>query len=396
MKSKIFYIALLSILCLKITVAFFIPDVQTWEDYVIAENILKYGDFFYFNDGTVNHSFQFPVYPVLLSIALAIYPAPIAGIILNILLSIIGCLLLKRNLTKLQKKKWITLSENNIRLLSLIPLLHPAFLYYELKNVHPFTHDFMMLNVGIATLLYLIDQKSSKPIEAGIFTGLAILGRGTFIVFPFIAIAILLYQKAYKKISLSILGMLLMLAPWVIHNYISDDIAGLTSTNGKILWKGSLHNSEGGNYLLNGETYYSALSKDELLQIGKFSVKDQNDFFMEKYKNLLKEEPAHVISMFFIKLKNFWLLSDHIGKNYSEKVNSVWFIYRIFNFVLVMLLVIVLIRSKQSLLLMLPFIALSILQCWFYFESRHRLLIEPWLIAILLAGFIKQKSRSFK
>ena len=383
MKTKNFYIVLLVITCLKITAAFFIPDIQTWEDHVIAENILNSGNFYYLNDGAVNHSFQFPVYPVLLSLALALYHAPAAGIILNVLLLAVGCLVLKKNLESVQKKEWLKLSQNTIHLLCLIPLLHPAFLYYELKNVHPFTHDFLMLNTGIAALLYLTEKSSSKPVEGGIIIALAVLGRGTFIVFPILALLILIYQKAYKKIALSLLGMALMISPWIIHNYLSDGITGLTSTNGKILWKGSLHNSEGGNYLLNGENYYSALTTEELNQLGHLSVKGQNDFFLEKYKQLITEEPAHVLSVFCIKLKNFWLLPDHIGKNYPEKLNSFWLVYRLFNFILVVLLLITLIKHKERWFLLLPFIAISILQCWFYFESRHRLLIDPFLFVIL-------------
>ncbi|MCX6183441.1 MAG: hypothetical protein NT150_16145 [Bacteroidetes bacterium] len=384
MQAKFFYITLFVIVCFKITTAFFIPNVQTWEDYVIAENILKSGDFYYLNDGAVNHSFQFPVYPILLSIALWIYHAPLAGIILNILLSTLGCLFLQRNLKILQQKKWINLSQNIIHFLCLIPLLHPAFLFYELLNVHPFTHDFFMLNVGITSLLYLSDESSSKPIEGGIMAGLCVLGRGTFIVFPMLTLVILVYQKAYKKSALALCGMALMISPWILHNYICDDITSLTSTNGKILWKGSLHRSEGGNYLQNGETYYSALTPEELLEVGQLSVQGQNDFFMKKYKVLLSEEPKHVLFMFFIKLKNFWILPQHIGKNYSEKVSSIWFIYRIFNFVFVAIVFILLIKTKTSWFLLVPFILISFLQCWFYFESRHRLLIDPFLFVILM------------
>ena len=190
---------MLSFTGLKITTACFIHNIQTWEDYVIAENILKSGNFYYFNDGAVNHSFQFPVYPVLLSVALAIYHAPAAGIVLNVLLSMAGCWIFRRNLLLLQKKDWLKLTSEWINLLSLIPLIHPAFLYYELKNVHPFTHDFLMLNIGIAAVLYLSDRSSSKPIEGGIMMGLSMLGRGTFIVFPLLSLVILMYQKAYKK-----------------------------------------------------------------------------------------------------------------------------------------------------------------------------------------------------
>jgi len=100
---------------------------------------------------------------------------------------------------------------------------------------------------------------------------------------------------------------------------------------------------------------------------------------MEKYKKTLHDEPTHVLSLFLVKLKNFWFFSPNTGEAHP----SLWLAYRIFNFVLIMLLFIALLKVKKSWFLLIPLIALSLLQCWFYFESRHRLLIEPLLIVIL-------------
>ncbi|MFM7023945.1 MAG: hypothetical protein ACKOXB_13320 [Flavobacteriales bacterium] len=388
MNTKAFYIVLASLSCLKIALSFFLPSIQTWEDYLIAENILESGNFYYENDGAINHSFQFPVYPILLSIALAMNHSAVSGIILNILLAAVACLFFRSNLQKLLFKGWIPLSMKKIHLLCLLPLLHPAFLYYELMHVHPFIHDFLMLNIGIGALLYLMDKGSRHPVEGGIMIGLAVLGRGTFIIFPALIIVILIYQKAFKKLGYALLGMTIMVSPWLMHNYLSDGILGLTSTNGKILWKGSLHNSEGGNYLLNGKNYYSALTQDDFRTLQYSSVKEQNEFFLSKYKKTLSNEPEHVFRLFAIKLKNFWFLPERISEDNGDQLKNPWLLYRIFNFVLVILLLIALIKYLKLKLLMLPFIMLSLLQCWFYFESRHRLLIDPWLIALLIASYV--------
>ena len=394
MQAKTFYILLLAITAIKITIAFFVPNIHTWEDYVIAENILKSGDFFCMNDGAINHSFQFPVYPILLSIAIAIHHAPIAGVLLNILLSGITCLIFLKNLQSLHNKAWLKIAPKHLRYLALLPLLHPAFAYYELTNAHPFIHDFLMLNIACAALLKCIDGNTKKPLEIGLLFGLSILGRGTFIVFPMLALLLLLLRKNYKRAMLIGIGTALMLAPWLAHNYLSDGVIGLTSTSGKILWKGSLHHSDGGNYLHNGQNYYSALSADDLTILGQSSVKEQNDFFKQRYLTLLREEPLHVLRMFALKLKNFWFFGDISGKEHPATLVALWTAYRVSNFIFIAILFGLLFKVRSSAFLILPLVLFSMLQCWFYFESRHRLIIEPFLIVILVHLLVNSNKSS--
>jgi len=384
MQAKTFYILLLAITAIKITIAFFVPNINTWEDYVIAENIINSGDFYCMNDGAVNHSFQFPVYPILLSIAIAIYHTPVAGVLLNILLSAISCHIFLRNLQNLHHEAWLKIASKHLRYLALLPLLHPAFAYYELTNAHPFIHDFLMLNIACAALLKSTDSSTKKPLEIGLLFGLSILGRGTFIVFPMLALLLLLLRKNYKRAMLIAIGTALMLAPWLAHNYLSDGLVGLTSTSGKILWKGSLHHSDGGNYLHNGQNYYSALSADDLTILGQSSVKEQNDFFNQRYLTLLREEPLHVLRMFAIKLKNFWFFGDISGTEHPPALIALWTTYRVCNFIFIALLFGLLFKVRSSAFLILPLVLFSMLQCWFYFESRHRLILEPFLIVILV------------
>ena len=394
--NKKLLIAVVLISIIKVFSLFFITHFNTFEDYEIAQNFTKHHMFFYLNDGVLNHSFQFPIYPLLLSITLSVYNAPITAAVLNVILMSSAALLLYSLLKKCQKWGWIHLIDNWMIVLSIAPLLHPAFIYYELKCVHPFAHDFLFLVLSLYTCLSVLKEKNTSLIEKGLVLGLCIMARGTFIVIPLIVLAFISYNKEIKKAALITLGIGIMLALWLAHNYLSDGIIGLTSTSGKILWKGSLHDSEGGNYLNNGENYYSALSNDDLNILGKSSVKEQNDFFMSRYKDQWLNEPLHVLKMLGIKLKNFWFYSPNMGKEYPAAVKQMLPSVRLINLIFVATLLFLSFKNRH---LKWIFIALSFsfMQCFFYFEARHRLLIEPFLFVVfthLLYANFKKKTIS--
>ena len=57
--------------------------------------------------------------------------------------------------------------------------------------------------------------------------------------------------------------------------------------------------------LLDGRTYKSALlHKENKLLYGK-PITVQNEFFSNKYNQILRGDPQHVFFMYLIKLKNF-------------------------------------------------------------------------------------------
>ncbi len=380
MKKRIIIIVL-SIVFIKCIAILFLENFNTFEDYVIAQNILSNGSFFIISDGAMNHSYQFPIYPILISCAFFIKNNIHSAILINILCSAFACLLLFRNIERLRTLGYIFFTEKWSYILSVLPLLHPAFLHYELQCVHPFCFDFLLLNLGITMLISSLLLNNNRWFDMGIWLGIVVLGRGTFIIFPVLIISTLLLKKQFKSVTTINIGMLLIVGAWLTHNYATDQVFGLTSTSGKLLWKGSLHNSDGGNYLLNGENYNSALSIEEQNTIGRATVVEQNKFFMDKYLNQWKTEPNHVVKMFFIKLKNFWFISSNAGIEYSSSIKKAIPFYQIINALSIGLLLFLSFKTKQFYWFYLV-LALSSLQCFFYFETRHRLLFDPLLLVI--------------
>jgi 4-amino-4-deoxy-L-arabinose transferase-like glycosyltransferase len=159
-------------------------------------------------------------------------------------------------------------------------------------------------------------------ILAGIIIGIAMMDRAT-VALTLIPAAIILWQNSgimdsFKKMSSVSLISLLIISPWLVRNYRMDGIIGFESSAAKNIWKGVLFGSDGSNYLLNGENYYSALSEEEKIGLGKMSPLEQSNFFNDKYNKIWINDPGHVVKMFFLKLKNFWWFRSGAGTEWGS------------------------------------------------------------------------------
>ncbi len=401
-KSSVFWMLIFSFLLKTFFLFFFSPPFRLWEDHTIALNILSTGNFYIDIDGAVNHSFQFPVYPTILSVLYLVFGChPIVACLynnfINLLTGFVLAGLLKEflaclNLSFLSEKK----RKSVIRLTVFAYILHPAINFYTLCNVHPFIQNMFFLLLATSMGLRLAKRVSSPQtpdrkhtLVFGLVLGLAILDRGTalFSILPFTLV--LFFRKGLTK-TISQLALILPLAvavclPWILHNYATDKITGLESAAGKDMLKGLLKNSEGSNYLSDGSFYSEAFSKAEMDHIGRLTAGQQNTYYMQRVRDIWKTHPGFAIKMYLIKLKNFWWFRTRAGNEQSQRIQKLVPLYKSF-YLIVLLLVLAsfyYLRGKVLILLSVP-MALSLLQAAFYVETRHRIIIEPLLIFIAL------------
>ena len=359
-----------------------------WEDDVIARNMLETGEMFYMQRGTPNYMFQFPVYPWLLFVTYKIFGYdPFYAIVLNIVIISITCFLLYKifiDICTIQDLKLKRVKPELIALLSVLAfLLHPFISYYSMFKVHPFIINMFFPVLIILLSIKYIQRPSIKNLcLLGISTGFGILNRSTAFValLPFVFFEI--EHFGFKKFILNLLVVfsisLLVISPWLMRGYSLYGKASMAPMLSEVLWKGSLYNSDGSNYLLDGRTYKSVLSKKEKEYLYGQPIVVQNDFFSAKYNNLLRIDPQHVLHMYLLKIKNFWLYHKNIGIEYGKKIQSLLFIYKGYSVFLLILnfCAFFIFKFKPLVLLSYP-IGLSLIQSIFYVETRHRMIAEP-------------------
>ncbi len=370
----------------------FIHQVFLWEAHYIALGLLADGEFYLISDGIKNYTEQFPVFAYLVFQCYKLFGvSPYPVIVLNILISSFTGYFLYRVLQyffdecnfpeKIRKYK------SPITQLSLLLFLfHPLINYYTLYNVHPFALDLFLLILP----LYLMSRWFEKPgslnfVVYSLVLGLTILNRATLIV-AIVPFFILLWRRynLWKSIRLCSVIMFIsffVVLPWLIRNYQKDHIIGLISGTEKLLWKGSLAEADGSNYLLNGKNCYELFTVEEQRIMKSLPVREQDAFFMKKYSEIVKDKPAQLMKLYLRKLNNFWLFRKQIGNEYSEKVQKFIPLYKVIYLIILFLctFLFVIFPKKLFPLLSVP-IALSLLHSVFYVETRHRVLIEPILI----------------
>jgi hypothetical protein len=398
-KAKILLVLLTgSLFLIKALYAYFLPAYTLFEVHDIAVNMVNTGEMKYFLNGQFNYNYQFPVYPFLLFLLYKIFGiVSFAGIILNLVLSSLTAII------SFSVFRWFLISTeidslkthcNTISLLaSSSILLHPLIAYYTICIIHPFALDLLFLFLGFWTMInYFKVNTVWNLLLFGLVFGIAIMDRGTFIVLliPFFYREFRFsgfVNSAGKTILVFIIGML-VISPWMARNYKIYGELSFNSSFGQNLWLGVQEKTNGTAYLGDGKnTYYSLLAPEEWQKINELDPVQQSNYFFDKYKSTLKESPDLVLKMFFVKLRNFWLLHPNSGSSYSSAVQNLVPVYNTV-YLLVLLLsasFIFLVRNK-SLILLLFLIFLSLLQAVFYVETRHRIIIEPFLIFMAIAA----------
>jgi hypothetical protein len=363
-----------------------------WEDGRIAINLLQTGTFFLTYYGVENHSFQFPVYALLVAGAFGIFGQnPPVACLLNLLLNGVTAWVLAALFARFTDEMAPALPAVHARTVAVgvsvgAFLLHPLINYYAMTAVHPFTMDMLMFYLPLLLTFRYFDrgERMVDLVILGVALGLALLTRSTLIVSVLLLVMMAAARDpvaALKRLLLVVGIALLVGAPWLIRNYRIDGILGYTSTTSEILWKGALPGSEGSNFLLDGRVYREALTDAEQETLPSLSVQQQSAFFARKYLAIAAESPPHIARMFLVKLRNFFWFRDRIGNTYGAQARRFIPLYQFaYTCVLGLALLSVLAVGRPALHVWALIAALGIIQSVFYVETRHRILVEPLLI----------------
>lgn len=298
---KIFLIALL-IRCVVIFL-FQNPPISTdfLKDYdIIAKNIVQEKSFSIEANNPVSH--RLPLYPFYLALIYFIFGHSLILLkIFNSVLSGITCVLIY----SIGKKAF---GEAISKIACLLLAFYPPFIWQDMMlTSEPL---FISLFIGSVFLIYYL----KKPFLGGIILGLAILTRPIPILLPvFVALLVSLFLKANFKMSMrnvfvTYIGIILIISPWTIRNYITQGGFILVSNYG------------GGASFYLGTTDHQIppLVKNDRVQKDLESVpgfKEASALTVDRIlytagiKNILKN-PTKSLMIFGLKPLLFWYATD--------------------------------------------------------------------------------------
>lgn len=181
------------------------------------------------------------------------------------------------------------------------------------ENFYTFT-----LFVGVITFLIAVQKKSQWIFfVSGLIFGLATLTRfNTALIFMILFFVLWIIQKSFKKAftrSLLVgLGIVLMVTPWIVRNYIQfDQFVPGRMGSGKIIWSGS-YVPWGGERL--GEIY----ELEVFIGVDKLPIDEQDDIFMKQALQNIKDDPLGVAWIWARKPFKI-LLVDEMALYFNEE-----------------------------------------------------------------------------
>jgi len=173
---------------------------------------------------------------------------------------------------------------------------------------------------------------------------------------------------------------------WCWRSYVHHGVFSISTSVGQNLWIGIQEETEGTANLAGKLSYYALLSTQEMEQITALNPSKQNEHFINKYKAELKANPTVFFKMYLVKLKNFWWFRSGIGGQRDGDYTASIGLYKM-AYAVMLLLALGMTYFFREVLVLLSFpLALSLTQSVFYVETRHRIMIEPILIIIIVVG----------
>lgn len=387
-----------SFFLLKLIYIFRFQGFQLFEVHDIAVNMVRTGEMKYFLNGQFNYNYQFPVYPFLLFLIYKMIGIlPVGGIILNLILNSLTAILafpVFRWLLINSEKKALKKACNTIALIaSLAILIHPLIAYYTLRIIHPFSLDLFLLFFCFYSMIRYFKQNSVPNfLIFCVVLGISILDRGTFIVliipFFFRKKMLIGFRSSLLKSAVAIFISFLIISPWLARNYNHYGKFSFNSSFGQNLWLGIQKKTNGTAFFPDGKTtYYSLLSNMEWEKINQLSPVNQSKYFSNIYFSELRTDPALVIKMFFVKIKSFWWFRFNLGGSYNLLLQKLIPVYKAFYIATLFLFVLYIFMTRKACNYLLSLLfSLSILQSVFYVETRHRVIIEPFLIFMAISA----------
>lgn len=378
----------LVIVLVKLSAVFLVNDstVRIFEDYTLAENLFQKGEFVYNHDGVDNHTFQFPVYPYLLFTCFLVFGLKLkVALVFQVLANCIAGVLLALFIRSFFLRRRVLVRENLMWIIAIVLNLLPFTNSYAYLTAHTFSFNYLILALfSWMSELYL--SKRVSWYSLALFFGILLIQRSSLVVlFVFPVYDQFVRGKLnWKEMILIVLVSSIFPLSWSYRNYKMDEVFGMTSTTGKILWKGSIPESSGSNYVNGSKNYYEFFPDTLKKGFSKLSVKEQNEVYLSLYESN-RSNTSEFIKGYLNKLRSFFMFRKGIGTEISQSYKTLVYIYYFYYIILIVLVILSLLRYKEAILpIALPFVVLGLFQAWFYVETRHRIIYEPVLVSIVI------------
>lgn len=374
---------------------------ELWEYDIIAANIVAGNGHVYERSGFVYAAYSPPLWSYVLAGLLRLFGSARAAIQAIQGLCCLGAALICGSLARR-----ITGDERAGLLTGILVALQPSLVYYSVMKSDPLPLNALLLSLIAVSAATLTARPSDRrAIAFGLLVGLGVLSRGTPIVaVPVVAIALLARwdRAALRPIAAVTLAFVLCTAPWLVRNALIMGSPIITSTTGENFWRGNHEGAGGGVKDLNGGAITRLVPTNAALPdsirtvLAKGTEADRHRIFMSEAWRFIRTEPLAAMGLFATKMRIFWWRIDSDPRDYPRAASIAYEVIYRSELALSLFGVFVLFRARNAAstspdrwaagLTLGLIVAVSVLQCAFYVQGRHRFLIEPLLLIFTAIG----------
>jgi hypothetical protein len=293
-------------------------------------------------------------------------------------------------------------NKNTAVISALLYCFHPVLVVFSVQ-------DTSLLTLFILTLVFFIVCFKSNKIKLfvlGMLIGAGILLRATFISFiP--AYFIYLVRKKERlsvlcvKFSIILLLALVVIFPWISRGYkIYNRFIFISTTSAEHFWRGNNPLAIGTGRAINGQdvlSLYGGDFRDKVLSLNEI---DKYDFFRQEALKFIKSQPVSFLKLAVKKFFYFWSFSPQTGILYPKPWLIAYGMFYIFIYSFFAVGSYFVWNNKNAIgisfieFLICFFIIISLIQSFYYVDSRHRIMLEP-LVMILSAYGIERAFAAF-
>ncbi|MBN1637544.1 MAG: glycosyltransferase family 39 protein [Ignavibacteriales bacterium] len=365
-----------------------------WAKSIIASNDWLGNDVF----------FMAPVYPYFLAIIYGMFGQSVLLIqLLQVVISTFSILLIYIISKKLFSEKIALIGSG-------IASLYSVFVFYS-GAILSETLQLFFLCLFVYFILKSSETNRLKHwFLSGIFGGISVLFRGNFVLVVFlILICIFFFESAkgfinklkstYKRILVFSAGIILIIFPVTLRNYIiADEFVLLTSNGGINFYLGNNENSQGVFVTPQEFDFHNDLAGQKYAQkiLGRdLTASETSSFWFEKGLEYIVKNPDNAAILYLKKMflffgpsenpQSFVMNKDFYADNYSTILNLLIIDFDIISFLALFGLFLSWSRRKELKYFYIIFFGYAISTIIFFVNGRFRLALLP--LFIILASF---------
>lgn len=368
---------------------------ERWEYDVIAANIVSGHGSIYDREGFVYAAYAPPLWSYVLAFLLLL-PGD-SRVTIQIVQAFL-CLGTAMATTRIAQR--ISGDFKTAMSAGVLVALQPSLLYYSVVKSDPLPlNAFLLTGIALAGLKLVESNDRRSAVAFGVLTGLGTLSRGT----PAVALLVLSLglavrfgARAWSPIVMATFACAVSISPWLARNFVVIGAPLITSTTGENFWRGNHVGASGGVVDLDGGRITMLIPSNSALPapirsvLARGTELDRHETFMTEAWRFIAADPWAAARLFARKLRTFWWRIDSDPADYPDvAARGYQWIFR-GELAFALLGAFVALghpRSREAAGLCLGLIvAISLLQCAFYVQGRHRFLIEPLLLIFTAIG----------